>query len=541
MAHTHDHAYGSARFASGQEIARAGLFRKGGMPFGFYGGRELYHHNRAGLLVIGGAGSGKTTSFLLPLLLRPGRFVFLDPKGEITAVILDGLAQFGGEGWCINPRGLFGLPRHKVSILSHLKTGSPSLISDIRRLWESLHPNASGENNRFFDDLGRRWGAAITLGIIVERGSVSLRSIYEAVCMIRANFDGWLDRAAIMAEDGPADLEPVFGEMAAMNSGEARIYDSVMSGLTNAVSFMADAAYQETFVDDREADFTLDVLCANDRVSRHVSFIESPELIGTNAAPIRQLFSTTRTLKQRAPGSPSVEFIIDEAAALGRFNEVADLYSIGRGMGVTPVAAYQDRGQITRNLGPTGAQTLSANAAAELILGGGVRDLATAQDISRRLGNQTVAVDDHLTQERAKQAKRELTHAVLFKGLDPTEAAQQMQRLKYEVNHQSKMSRALMEPNEVLGLDAAKTLVMAGGYQLPPFLADKVPYYKRRSLAGLFFPNPYVTLDMHAIELPRRFRSSRRAIIEEPVPTRLAHLPQYRAGRPLRYVEGFKP
>ena len=535
------HAYGSARWAEPHEIARAGLLKPGGLPFGFFGSNPLFHHNGAGMLITGGAGSGKTTSLLVPLAASNGRFFIFDVKGEQTAILLDGLAAIGGKGYCINPYGVFGFPRHRVSLLSHLKANSPTLVGDSRRLWNALLPNISGANNRFFDEKGRQWGDAITRGIVAERGSVSFKSLYEAVCMIRADWDAWLDRAAHMAVSGPPDLEATLGEMIVMNSGEARTFDSVMGGITTALAFMADPANQATFVDDAEADFTLDVLTQSEAGPVSVFVIVPPDLIEPNAPVLRQCFSTMRTVKQRAPQAEPVTLVIDEAASLGPFPEIAEFFSIGRGLGVLPVCVFQDRGQAARNLGPTGAQTLSANAAIELFLGGGIRDLATAQDLSRRLGNQTIALDDKLTQARADRDRRVALRAALFEGADPWQTAIELRHQSYEIGHQQRQARALMEPDEVLGLDAGKSLVLAGGYQLPPFLADKRPYWKRRTLAGRFFPNPYVTRDLNSVPVPTRLGMRKRRIIEAPVPSWLSHFPQYADGRPLRYVEGFAP
>ena len=69
-----------------------------------------------------------------------------------------------------------------------------------------------------------------------------------------------------------------------------------------------------------------------------------PEVIQQNAAVIRQFFSTLRTLKQLAPDAPILNAILDEAAQLGDFHEIAQLYSVMRGYGLCPMCVYQDIG-----------------------------------------------------------------------------------------------------------------------------------------------------------------------------------------------------
>ncbi len=83
-----DHPFGSALFATAREMRRA-FHKKGGIPIGFFGGRLLFHSRQAGVLLIGGAGSGKFVSVLAHIMAdqgrgkgQPPRYAILDPKGE---------------------------------------------------------------------------------------------------------------------------------------------------------------------------------------------------------------------------------------------------------------------------------------------------------------------------------------------------------------------------------------------------------------------------------------------------------------------------
>ena len=542
MSSTHEHPYGSARPATLAEISRAGLFKKGGQPFGFYSGRELFHHNMAGMAIYGGAGSGKSTTALAPMIMSGAASVFaLDVKGELLSITLDGFVHLGIPVYILNPYRLHGIPGHTVSLLSHLVPNSQTLVGDSRRMWNALLPDSSGSNNRFFDEKGRFWGDAITRGLVHEVGYVSFPMLFDIVNMIRSDWDAWLDRAANIAAHSPPDVEAALLEMIKMNTGEARTYDSVMSGITNALAFMADPALRATFVDDHHADFSFDVFTQHSGPPPVVFLVMPPELLTPNAAIVRQCFSTLRTVKQRAPHARPVYPILDEAAALEQFPEIAEFFSIGRGFNFCPIVCYQDIGQVQRNLGQSGAMTLSANAAIELYLGGGIRDYQTAKLLSDRLGYQTIATDEKLVQERARKATRLALHRAIFEGADPFQMGIELQQNRFEAQHTRKQRRALMEPDEILALGADKTLTLAGGYQLMPFLADKIPYYQRRTLAGRFFPNPYVQRDMHSISVPPMFGPRPRRIIEAPLPSRFAHLPQYATGYPFRYIDGFKP
>jgi type IV secretion system protein VirD4 len=541
MTYHSDHAHGSARFAEAQEIARAGLLKPGGLNFGAYRGRTLVHQQRTAVLLKGGAGSGKTTCILMPMLLSTTtNVVMIDLKAELTQIIMDGLAHVLAKLYAFNPFKMLGLPCHKVSLLSHLKPGSIYLTGDSGRVWLTILPDISGSNNRFFELKGREWGDAVTRALVHQRGRVSLASLYAIFCLIRVDWEAFLDWASDAIAASPPDIESILSEMIDMNTGEAKTFDSVLSGITNALAFMADPALRECLVDDDEADFRLSDLVARDG-QVFFSIMLPPELLAVYAPLVRLMLSCIRTVKQRAPEANPLLMVIDEAAALGPFKELADLPAIGRGPGLIPVLTYQDDGQIALNLGPHGATTLSANAGIELYLGGGIRDLTTATTVSRRLGNATITLTDTLTQARGDFARREAIRKVAFEGVDPIRAAHELRRSQIEAQHERKQSRALMEPSEVLGLPGTNTLVFAGGYELPPFIAEKRPYFLNRAFAGRFFPNVYAGQGQDSIRVPTFWGLRRRRVIEEPVPAALAHLPQYQDGRPLRFIEGFRP
>ena len=541
-----DHPFGSARFATAREVRRA--FRKaGGIPIGFFAGRLLFHSRQAGALLIGGAGSGKFVSVLAHLMAdtgrgrdQPPRYAILDPKGELAAVIGRGLVHAGAQVYCINPYRLHELSDHSVALLAHLMPGSPLLVADSRRVAITLLPDSGGGEARFFEHKAQNWLDALLRGLVHLDGGVSMVSLYELVGMIRAVPDSWAQTSAAMAAKGEPDLAVTFAEMLGMAEDSRKTYDSVMAEISNALAFMADPALQRTFTGRASADFTLDVLTRDDGRPVTVFLIMPAELIAQNAALIRQFFSTLRTLKQRKPSAPTVNLVMDEAARLGRFPEIAEFYSIGRGFGLSPLAVYQDIGQIRENLGPNGAMTLSASADVAIYLGGGISDLETAQHLSRKLGQQTLSLDDALTNTRAERGKREMLHGMLFGGTDPVKAGLALRALNYEMRHQGKQARSLMTPDEILAMPANKALVWASGYGVRPFAVDKVPYYACRAYAGRFFPNPFHDRDHSRVHVPTLCGMRSRRVIREAVPEAYRDFPQYRNGE-WAFIEGYRP
>lgn len=539
--------YGSARFAESLEILRA-FKQRGGVPFGFYQGRKLFHAKNAGMLLIGGAGSGKFTSVLAHLMDAPGRsgeparYAIFDPKRELRAVLEPYFAHIKARVYEINPYFTHGVQGRTLSILSHLTPGSPRLVADCRRAARTVLPESGGGNARFFEQKAQNWLDPLMRGLVHLDGGVSPTSLYDLVGMIRAAPESWADMAGLMAELGEPDLKIAYAEMMEMAEDSRRTFDSVMSEITNALAFMNDPRLQASVAATGQADFTLDVLCEDSADPVFVFFVMPPEMTQQNAPLIRQFFSTLRTLKQARPDAPTLNLVIDEAAQLGRFPEIAEFYSIGRGFGLSPVCVYQDIGQIRDNLGPTGAMTLSASADLEIYLGGGISDLETAKHLSAKLGNQTLALDDHLTQERASRAMREAMHDALFgSGGNAVRTGLSMKALAYERGHKRKQARPLRTPDEILSMPRSQALVMASSYGIPPFLAEKIPYFERSEYRGLYGPNPHFDRDLSAVRIKGRFgRKSSLRVICEAVPASHAHLPQYQNGS-WSFIEGHRP
>lgn len=541
MTYHQSHPYGDARFASIQEVRAAGLLKLGGVEFGLAQGKPLYHSNRAGVKITGGAGSGKTSQIALPMILgSDANFALLDTKNaEITRVIEAHCALEGVPLYRIDPFGINGCGNLRVSLTSYLQPDSPTLVPDSQGFWLALLPN-SHSDNAFFEQGGRRFSDAITRHDVHLNGSTSLQSIADIVEMLRGSFQDWISWAALAKEHSPPDIIATFAEMQDMYSGSPKTFDSIMAGVSNALSFMATPAIRQTFVSNKAADFALeDVIAARGKAI--ISLILPEELLEPLAPVVRQYFTAISVIKKRMPQARTLNVLVDEAARLGKFEAIAQLFGTGRGQGLTPYVYYQDDGQTVHNLGASGKATIEANAALMLDLGGGIRDYETAKNRSLALGNQTIEVDDPLTQVRADAQADELMRQVHVEGADPFEAGLKMRQLDYEAGHRRKQRKALMEPEQLLGLSPDKRLVQAHGYNLRPFIAEKRPYYLQRRFAGHFLPNPNEDRSLDTVTVPTRWGMRRRRIIHEAVPSHLSHLPQYGSGQPLRYVEGFKP
>lgn len=61
---------------------------------------------------------------------------------------------------------------------------------------------------------------------------------------------------------------------------------------------------------------------------------------------------------------------------------------------------------------------------------------------------------------------------------------------------------------KILGMSHKQSLVMASGYGIPPFLADKSPYFAMPRYSGLYAPNPYFDRDLSVVKLADKMDSA---------------------------------
>lgn len=86
--HNEKYRLGSARWATSNEMRRAGLFKKSGIFIGFHGKKQVYSDGDAPMIVIAGAGSGKMACFMAyNLCSGTGKEheVVVDLRGELAA------------------------------------------------------------------------------------------------------------------------------------------------------------------------------------------------------------------------------------------------------------------------------------------------------------------------------------------------------------------------------------------------------------------------------------------------------------------------
>ena len=232
-------------------------------------------------------------------------------------------------------------------------------------------------------------------------------------------------------------------------------------------------------------------------------------------------------------------FVIDEAAQLGNFPMLRKMQVYGRGAKIQLFTAWQDTGQLSANHGTYGLQTFIGSSQTRIFLGGGINDHISSRTVSDMLGTQTLEYDPYIKQQ---DARRQKLHALqhILEGDDPLARFFDVQYQSQAQYHPTKQQRHLMTPAEVMNMPKDRMLIFTG--DTSPIYAQKINYFDRKDMAGLYFPNPYHP-PMHKVQV-RTWRGKVWCDVVESAtgfpPEAFRDYPQYR-GHPFQYIRGYYP
>lgn len=532
---TRETLYGSAQWADDAAIAAAGLHRAGGLYFGeTVNGNPLFLGGDMPLITFAGSGSGKGRDVILHnILAHDGHFFVTDPKGELAAVSLHCLHSQGKQGFCINPFNMhvgapWFLPSHRVNPLDVLHPLSESLAADCKLLMEMMIPKVKTGGDNYFPDKAREWGRVILLWMVRDKGRVTLPEFYKLISTVYSDLTGWDSICAAMRTFPHPDIQRVVGEMVTKRDEAPKEFSGILGTLFNGLSFVGDEALSACLAD---ADFSLSVV-TSDFQPVNVYLIFPSEFMEMYAPFLRLIIGVSMIYKSRAPASPPVVFLIDEAAQLGYFEALQRAYGIGRGKGIRTWAFFQSMGDIEGHYGREGARAMISSAQLRQFFG--IRDIETARIVSEMVGQTTVFYDDPIQQENYKMQG---LGAVMRGATDPVDLIHAAHNIKMS-QEKSIARRDLIAPDEVLGLPPNEQIAFIGDISLAPVRAKRRHYYERADLAGRYLPNPFhspydKTLVTH------KGGSGVFPVLSSSVSDDLAALPQYQLGKTSRIALPF--
>jgi len=535
--------YGSARWATPADARRANLLSSTlcggrGAYLGEFARQNLFLDSDAPWLLVGGSGTGKLSTVLgINAIFSGGcRNIWVDPKGEIAAIAIDGLVRWGKGGFCINPLGTHGLPQHTIAPLFFLKKGSISLTSDIMMLVADLIEIA-GADNPFFGKRARAWLAAFIHWDILTHGTASLLRVREALMVMQnKRSEEWKALASKMAKSEP-EIRAVILEILTMQGDDGRAYGIITADLNTALMFLDDPAIRDT-LDEETPDLDLEAYVTGAR-DNDIFFIVPPEIMSYWSPFIRMVASALMIIKRRNPASKRINFYVDEAGQLGRAEFLPLAMTFGRGAGIKTCVVYQGLGQIVENFGRAMAETFIGSAQVRQLLG--TRDLTTAQMLSDMAGTTTIEYVDEVRQARVEHDAKKAVFSAMMNGGNPVAAAVEAAQLRKQLSVGERMARPLVTAEEVLSMPAHDQLLFISDINCPPIRGQRRPYWMIKEAGrGYYFPNPFHP-PYDTIQARGTWGMVTRRVITAPLPSQHAHLPQYKNRETWRYIEGFKP
>lgn len=529
-----EYRFGSAGWADERQMRHAGLFGSDGLPMGFHNGRLLHLPGDAPMITIGGAGSGKLRDIIGHVFGALGQhsMIVLDPRGEIAATFMPALAHAGIEGFLWNPYSLHGLPQHRCNPLDVIDAFAPTFHADCKRIARSLVAVTSRAEGKYFEQRACAWVEALIKRVAEATGGVSLPALMAVVNLIESGHSGWPDFVEGMSQSAFEDVRRTAGEMLTKQQDSPREFGSIMGELYASLSALDDPVLAASL---GNKEFSLASLCGSG--SPKIVFLMLPaEYLHQSAAVLRLIFTAAMLYKSRAPGSRRLVMLIDEAAQLGAFPALQQLYTYGRGIGIRPWTFWQDIGQIVTNFGPTGVSAFMGSSQMRQFFG--VRDYQTAQLISNMLGTETLEYDDARMQEAARLQKRQAVQRVLG-GEDMLTAMMDAAHYAKAAQMRTKQARKLRTEDEILSLDGDRQVIFISGNEPLCIEAEKQAYFARPEMAGLYLPNPYHP-PYDTVLIATRWGTKPVRVAKGPVPTRFASYAQYQNGM-MAYVDGYKP
>ncbi|MEM6914202.1 MAG: type IV secretory system conjugative DNA transfer family protein [Pseudomonadota bacterium] len=515
--------------ATEAELEEAGLFVQ--FPHSIYMGhaygRPVYFSNAAGITINAGGRSGKFRDIIARNLLAGTALhtiFMLDPKGEGAAVSQD---QTADGKYCAywNALALHGLPQDNINFLGHLTIDSPTLVPDLKVLWENLLPKGKGSDSDYFVPRGQQFGEALSLAIIELTGVLTFPTLYEAINLVMSESEEWLDFAFHMSRSQFASVRAVEAEIAASRKDSGNGFRGIMGELFKSVACLSDPLLMASV----SPPFTMDLKDIVESDQAWQVYLMAPaEFLQAWSAVIKSGFVAVMLLKSRAPAARRITFLIDECGQLvsgsgGGFGLVPRLFSYGAGVGCQPIIVTQSHQQMD-DLAP-GAKDLILSSAGASLMFAMRGDWESCQDCSRRLGNRTVEYDDALAQERAVHARNQALQS-LIQGGDPLQAGMALAHQGFEMGYQTKQARPLQTPDELMNMPSDRAWLFHEDVPYPIEI-ERRPYWDTPGLS--FHPNPYHP-PLDRVTVMTRWGRRTRRVITEPVPERFAHYPQYRHG-----------
>jgi type IV secretion system protein VirD4 len=446
--------HGSARWVTECEAEAAGLFDGSGLIFGKMAGRMLRHPSReSNMIVFAPQGTGKGVGIVIPnLLSHPGSVICIDPKSENFAVTAAARLKVGPV-WLLSMAETG--PSHCFNPMDTVETGSGNDVAQAARLAELIMPHEVS-NEAHWRTKSVQWATGLILHVAYrfadEPARRNLGMVHEYLSLPPASMVKLIE--AMLRS--PLQVVRETGAELARGCGSSEGL-SILSSMVKGTSMFSMG--RRSGVLCSRSDFAITDLFGAEPASL---FLQVPlGDMAVYASWLRVMIGLANSASMAVLEIPERRplFVLDEAATLGEIKEIQNTIGQGRAYH-QKIFIYQDMAQLKK----ANAGWASVIANCQINVAFAVNDFETADILSKRLGDQTVAT----------------TSFGVSSGADAM--------LSHHQNMgQGEHGRRLLQPNEILHLDEDKALVSVQGLGLKgPLLASRMAYYREAMFAGSY-------------------------------------------------------
>ena len=530
--------FGSAGPATFADLKRAGIIGGQGAGFGFdeTKRRALCAPGDQSIGIYGGAGCGKSAGPFANLLIENqiGNAMVFDPRGELSDISELAEAIAGINRRVIDPTGQ-GRQQDSCNVLERLRINSPSLIADTQATAMDLCPvpAAKGASMWVYED-AQDWLTQLLLWDAERSGCARLKGVYQLLNLIQGNLDEWCLQLDGMVRSRFPSVVRFAGQIMQLQQNGREGFTAPLGQLFTTFKFMQDDRIAEALSGD---DFSL--MDLNDPAKKLRVYLKLPvEYLDVWAPAMRLTIGAVIQNRLRNPSGDHLHIVIDECGQIARrgFPSVRLLYTFGRGSGLIGYCSWQEITQLYEGFGYETANEILGSQPIRVFKG--VRTTQTAELVSRMCGTMTLAYDPMRMQSDARRLKQHAVQRMLSGEGGFLETAADMRHYQDAQSLPEKQSRAVYTADEVLNLPPSAMIAFASGLVDGCIPGHWLMHFERADFAGRYLGTAVHGRDKVLIKT--RFGSKRVPVIEERVPSALAHLPQYADGT-WRYVQGYRP
>ena len=439
-------SHGSARWASVLEVWQAGLAPHRGPRF-VLGHRGLQilalseKLQREHALIVAPNGQFKTSGFIIPNLLEERGLrglVIHDVKGELLKVCAGALSHY-------LPVVVWAPARMEISIhynpLKFVLTEEDA--ADLAQCWID---NTGISRETFWNDTARLLVQAIILHLVDCEPGAPFSRLGDLLGT--ATFD---QIRKVLEHSKSQRAREIGASFVGNVANDARLAAGIMSGMAARFLALRNKAIREltSTHPDPEKNLDLHKLASTPQALFVViAATDAKRLKPITAALLMQLMNHLT----RNPLERGMAFYLDELCNAGNIPHYTEHISLVRGQNLALLQVIQDFGQLRREYGPDGAQTILTNSNTKVFLPGvGKQESEFASEL---VGDMTIRTVSY-------------SHR---RGYDGRENV-------------SYTRRRMMHPDEIRRMKRGSVLVISSN--VAPILARFVPYFKRKKYMRL--------------------------------------------------------